>query len=141
MWMGSLFARVLPQEDLQVHTEHIVSIPHNTMVICHVLMYSSCKRCPADDASACILPYILVSLIYSPILPAVDARGVGCAALQGTPFSSTHSSSTADLKRLQSLGEAAFSQTLSLLSDKQFTKYCKMCSHILDFRFPDRRKN
>ena len=101
----------------------------------------SCKPCPADDASACILPYILVSLIYSPILPAVDARGVGCAALQGTPFSSTHSSSTADLKRLQSLGEAAFSQTLSLLSDKQFTKYCKMCSHILDFRFPDRRKN
>ena len=97
-------------------------------LILTVLMYSSCKRCPVDDASACILPYILVSLIYSPILPAVDARGVGCAALQGTPFSSTHSSSTADLKRLQSLGEAAFSQTLSLLSDKQFTKYCKMCS-------------
>ena len=139
MRVGSLFARILPQEDLQVHTEHIVSIFHNTtMVICHVLMYS---KLSADDASACILPYILVSLIYSPILSAVDARGVECAALQGTPFSSTHSSSTADLKRLQSLGETAFSQTLSLLSHKLFTQYCKMCSYILDFRFPDRRKN
>ena len=100
-----------------------------------------CRWC----VCSCKLPHILVSLILNNIppsfLPAVDARGVACAALQGTPFSSTHSSSTADLKRLQSLGEAAFSQTLSLLSHKLFTKYCKMCSYILDFRFPDRRKN
>ena len=83
MRVGSLFARVLPQEDLQVHTEHIVSIPHNTMVICHVLMYSSCKRCPADDASACILPYILVSLIYSPSFQLWMRGGSGVQPHQG----------------------------------------------------------
>merc|ERR1712115_108252 len=37
-------------------------------------------------------------------ISSVDVRGVECAASQGTPFSSTLSSSTADLRRLQSLG-------------------------------------
>ena len=70
----------------------------------------------ADDASAVVNFHTFLSVWFIPpsFLPAVDARGVECAALQGTPFSSTHSSSTADLKRLQSLGEEAFSQIKSL---------------------------
>ena len=70
----------------------------------------------ADDASAVVNFHTFLSVWFIPpsFLPAVDARGVACAALQGTPFSSTHSSSTADLKRLQSLGEEAFSQIKSL---------------------------
>ena len=116
MRVGSLYSGLLTKEDLQVHTQHIVSIPqcrhdddamfcwwieHVVSGVCRwfVCLYTSIHSPPA--------------LIY-PCFAAADARGVACAALQGTPFSSTHSSSTADLKRLQSLGGVAFSKILSL---------------------------
>ena len=71
-------------------------------------------------------------------ISAVDVRGVECAASQGTPFSSTLSSSTADLRRLQSLGEheRAFSQHFNLSYRTNTDK-----AQIHSFRFPDRRKN
>ena len=142
MRVGSLYSGLLTKEDLQVHTQHIVSIlpqcrhdddamfcwwiEHVVSGVCRwfVSLYTSIHSPPA--------------LIY-PCFAAADARGVACAALQGTPFSSTHSSSTADLKRLQSLGGIAFSK---ILLEKTIHKSLQtVFSRIHDFRFPDRRKN
>ena len=148
MRVGSLYAGLLAKEDLQVHTEYLVSNPRQATLMNYALKVVNvrtlfrklhvsdvCRWCVCCCCWTSIHPCQPLSLWF---ISAVDVRGVECAASQGTPFSSTLSSSTADLRRLQSLGEhaPAFSQHFNLSYRTNTDK-----AQIHSFRFPDRRKN
>ena len=148
MRVGSLYAGLLAKEDLQVHTEYLVSNPRQAALMNYALKVVNvwtlfrkldasnvCRWCVCCCCWTSIHPCQPLSLWF---ISAVDVRGVECAASQGTPFSSTLSSSTADLRRLQSLGEhgRAFSQHYNLSYRTNTDK-----AQIHSFRFPDRRKN